>query len=540
MTDDSIPRGKAPGSPQQDQRGGTGAFLGKTPAFWRAAAGAGLAAMGMALLDVSPLAINQPGGIPAAFIALALFVAGPPRQFEERTLARVGLLALFAVLLAWPLAGAAGFVPEREAAVLSLPLWGCAAALVVLGWRFRQQDPDLLMLTFVGAGVLRTVLRWGEPEFMGGELAWWGAAIAWCLGVTLIYRRLKDHLGEERALLGGLAWFVLLLGALTVAEMRAAPPPILKADQRAALVMLKAKPLSGWGSGGVERAFAEYALRPPAEAPLAANGAFRLVGEMGMPFCALLVLLALGTFGRTITAQPWDRARFVLLGAAGLWIAGVLAMRATPLPALVLLLFLWPGVLGCPRPPDAEMENPDLVPGHAWMGWAGGLIPALAMAVLFPAAQWHYSRQAAGYDIDAASFLPGWTVPLKDRAWAIRDRSPEIAQYADPRRKLQPVVEQWVAAAPHDEYARIEEVRWAAKTLTPQQAEAVALNAHERLPWSPEIALWLVRLKLRQGKRAEALAFLEQLAIERAPLHITVQARYAQLRAEVGNKSKRR
>lgn len=499
--------------------------------FWKAAVAAGCVAGALALFDNEPLSIRRPGVLPLGLMVGALLIASPPRRFEPSSMRRVGVLGLVVLFFTWMGAGAFGMAPEHEAALLTLPAWALMAALLVVGRRFRQQDLDLLVVTLLGAGVLRGLANFDSATFRASELPWWVATFLWCVIVPLARRQLEREAEDSTILIGGVSWIVLMLGALTAQELQAMPEPLLLADRAGAIEALRAAPLTGWGSGGFERVMQEYAQRAPALGPFATQGAVRLLVELGGAACLVLVLAGLLAVAESWSRRSWEPSRLVILGTAGLWLVAALAMRRTPFVPLAILFFLWPGVVGREQVPD-DSKSPDDLPPFAWMGWTAALLFVAAVGIAFPMAEWSYQRQSPRENLGIVSPLPGWTVPDRDQAWLIRDRSADLARFTDPRTKLQPVLERWIAASPHDEEARIEWVRWATRTLPPAEAEREALEAHERLPWSPTLALWVARIKAERGGRAEAIAFLERLARERAPLPLPVQARLNELKRE--------
>ncbi|MBX3729442.1 MAG: hypothetical protein KF858_09680 [Candidatus Sumerlaeia bacterium] len=518
-------------SPVAPATRGSWRLLGRGAGFWKTAVAAGCVAGALAFFESQPLDIRRPGVLPLGLVLVALLVAGPPRRFESNSMRRVGVLGLVVLFLAWMGAGALGLAAEHEAALLTLPAWALMAGLLVVGWRFRQQDLDLLVVTLLGAGVLRGIANLDSPTFRATELPWWIAVTLWCVIVPLARRQLERQDEDSTVLIGGVSWIVLMLGTLTAQERQAIPEPLLLADRTGALEAFRAAALTGWGSGGFERVMQEYAQRAPALGPFATQGVVRLLVEIGGVACLVLALASMLAVAETWSRRAWEPSRLVLLGAAGLWVVAALAMRQTPFIPLAILFLLWPGIVGREEVPD-ESANPDDLPPFAWTGWVGAVACVAIMALAFPLAEWAYERQAPRDNLGVTSPLPGWTVPHRDQAWLIRDRSAELARFTDPRTKLKPVLENWIAASPHDEDARIEWVRWASRTLPPAQAEREALEAHERLPWSPGLALWVVRLKLERGGRADAIAFLERLARERAPLPIPVQARLNELKRE--------
>src|SRR5690606_7024797 len=124
-----------------------------------------------------------------------------------------------------------------------------------------------------------------------------------------------------------------------------------------------------------------------------------------------------------------------------------------------------------------------ILPPFAVAPWITVLILVLLPTAGFPVSKWHYNRQYKAAPLDARSILPHWAYPYQNAAWTIRSKSAEIMKFADPRDYLKPVIEEWIRLAPHNELAQIERVRWANQTLEQEAGEAIAREAHERLPW---------------------------------------------------------
>lgn len=505
--------------------------------FWRAAVAAGLAAAGFAILDAPTLSISSPGGLPLLLLAAAIALAGPPRLFEKHGMRELSIVALAAMGFAWPLIQAAGFTFEKNAALLSLPYWAFAIGALCLGWRLRQQDSDLPLICLGAFALARTGYLYFQEDFARNELLWWGASVVWVAGVLSLRPPVMLKARDSAPLIAVVAWFVLMTGTLTVQEYRNPAVEFTPRDDGAAMEAWRERPLSGWGIGGFENVMQEFATRPPGLAPFTTRGALRLVVETGLVVPICLLLAAILSLAYSVTERPWDRGRIVAMGAAGLWLIAVVALRESVLIALVPVCLLWPAALGRVSLPQV-VANEDFVPPRAWISFATGILVVLVPGIMLPLANWHYQRQGPLENIGVRSFLPHWGQQYREQSWLVRDRSQEIARGADPRTLLRPLAESWVQVDPHNVFAQFEKVRWADRALSPDEAERVALRAHRRLPWSQELAAYVVRLKVEQGKHREALDFLQQYAADHGPLDSALANRLVTLQQELRPRSR--
>ena len=496
-------------------------FLRRWPAsFWRAAAAAGLAAMALGLMDWTGPRVASPGFAPLALLALALLLSGPPRAIEQRT-GRQQLflfLAIAGVLLPGILA--LGFVAEPEAAVLTLPFWAAVPAFLVLGWRFRQQDGDLPIMTVGAMAIAGLVLSLAADA--SAAPVWWAASLIWMGGVVVLGGSMRRKLEDSPPLLAAAGWFALAVAALTIQEFGNASVPTIPDDFHAALAAWKVHPIAGWGLGSFDRVLAEYSLRDPALSPQMAKGVLRLLTETGAVAPVLVVFGLLAGFATTITTRPWDRARVIALGLAGLWVMATLSVRHAPIRELFVAALILPSAFGRVPPPE-RYESADFIPPLEWKPWTGALLLAAGFAIAWPVAQWQYDRQTPRISPDASSFLPHWTQPLRNRAWHFRTRWDEVEQFTDPAKKIKPVVEEWIAAAPHDEFAHLEALRLAARRPGDKWADDAIERAAARLPWSDSAAAWIVRVRLEQGRPDLALQYLGDLRRRRGSLSPILQ-----------------
>ena len=95
-----------------------------------------------------------------------------------------------------------------------------------------------------------------------------------------------------------------------------------------------------------------------------------------------------------------------------------------------------------------------------------------------------------------------------------------------------PVVAKWLEASPRDEMALFEWIRLTERTEGREAAEKVALEAHRRLPWEPAYPLWVVRMRVEQGRIDDAIEFLDDLCRRQTPSHSTLSSRLADLREQ--------
>ena len=253
---------------------------------------------------------------------------------------------------------------------------------------------------------------------------------------------------------------------------------------------------------------------------------------IGLPATLCLGFALVLSIAYTAGERGVDRARASALGAAVLWLIALVSIRQPIEGLLPALALLWPAALGSATVPES-VPSEDFIPSYTWLPVWSALILMLIPAVVFPAAQWHYERQAPRSTIGARSFLVNWAQPHADQAWLIRSRSGEISRSADPRVMLRRPAESWVDLEPRSHFAQFEMVRWAHSALPNQRAERIALRAHSRLPWSQEIAAFVVRIQIEDDREAEALEWLERYGAQYGPLAPVLRSRLEELQQKV-------
>lgn len=477
-------------------------FRGRGWSFCTSAAGAALGAMACGLMRWDGVEATVFRWAPGALVLLGLLLVGPPARpgplarWEQAL--RAGLMAA----LAWPLVAVA-FVPEKESAFLCGSLWVLALGAGLVGWRARQQDPDLPLVAMGLTGSYLLAGGYGGAFEASPVGLWWAGVTVWLVFGGLLTRPLRRASEGSLPLIGATGWFVLAVMLLTIQEYRSPWLHLVPADAEASWAAWRAEPWLGWGLGASDRVLLEFAQRDPETGPWTASGWHRLLIELGaLPFGALLVGVV-AVLAAAARRRHWNRARTLALGGAGLWLLAMLSTRSNPLEALPAAAFLLPGALG--NPADRDEARPP----RQWALWAAASA-LVAGAALGPwLGKRHYEAQNPEANLEARSLLPFWTRPLRERASLIKEKSPDIAARANPLDWMEPVVEDWLAAAPHDVFAHAEAIRLAWARGDPAAAERAARQAAGRLPWSDVPAAWVVRLRLEARDPAGALAFLD-------------------------------
>jgi len=496
----------------------------------------------MAVFEWSAPDIAKPGALALALLAAALLAAGPPRVVGRDRRAATGVaLAIGAALFA--ASGALGWANEKDAALLSFPLWAFPVGLGMLGATFARSGRAFALSALVAIGVCRLAGQY----FQGAtsELFWWIASFAWIGAVVFLSAAIRRSAGDSVPLVAGVLWFVLLLAVLTIQEVRNPMARLGSIDDAGAVDAVCARPFAGFGTGSFPNVMLEFSRRgletavddgtgnlvPRMAAPTFATRAIlRLAVDAGLP--ALLAGFAGLVFatGASLARGNWTRERIAALGVAGLWLGALCSMRDAWVVPLSMLCLAAPAAFG--RDPSGEGEHADRR-RYAFESWGIALAFALVAATFMPVARWRWSRENPVAN-PKVEFSPShWARPWSDKAWAIRARSAEIAKYADPRDWLEPVAEQWLRASPRSEFAWVERIRVAEKKGGPAAAEKTALAAHERLPGSATIMLWVARARAEQGRTLDAAEFLERAAADRPPAHPLVRARIVELRTQL-------
>lgn len=490
-------------------------ILGRPPSFWRAAAAAGLASGSLALQLTGRPGMDLASAAPLLLAALAVLAAGPALLLEREPWLSQVARGLLAAAFAWPVLSLFGGVAfDREAALFALPGWMLLFPLVVLSWRLRQQDPELPGYAVAGGLLLAAVLAGGPPAVPFGFWVWAVVALAWIAGVRVAHGPLVRQQQNSAAFLGGLSWFVLLVVALTVQEWAWPTKELLHWDEMAAAEAQRARLWLGWGLDGFSGAAAEFSQRDPALGDWAATAVQRLVADAGLPVLVLAVVSALAFGRRTVSGRAWPVGRTMSTGAAGLWVAALIAGRMDYGLAMWPLALLLPGVLGEPEKPS-HLPNEDWIPPRSWSWYGSAAAAAVVVAFLFPAARAHYERQQPAELMGASTFLAAWAQPHRDATWLAKKRWEDIATYTDPVSLAEEEIDAWIAIAPRDEFAHSNAVDVAVFAGDLDRALERAQAAHGLLPWSDVAAMQVLRVRLLRGELPEAEAFLLALRARR-------------------------
>lgn len=520
------------------------------PAFLRCLAAMGLGAASLAILDWSRPAIDSPGPLPLLLLASALVFTGPPRSGAASRGTALGIAALLGVAL-WGASGALGWPAEKNAALLALPLWGIAAGCATLGVVLNGTGR-----AFVLAGLCTVGAARAAADVMQGptsELVWWCACFAWIAATMLPSGTLRRSAGDSMPLVAGVLWFVLLIAALTVQEIRHPLARYGALDDSAAVDAIRSRPITGFGGGAFDGAMAGFTRRnldvpildaseqtPPAyrRPEFATRAILRLCVDIGVPAAIAAIAGLVLVFAFAVGRTRWTRERAAALGAAGFWVAALLSSRQPWIVPLALACFAVPAALGR-ADRESAVPHPAQRSRWAFQSWGIAVVLLAVPAVLFPAARAHWKKQDVLADPKAGAMLANWAVPWQEKAWAIRARSQEIAKYADPRDWLEPVVAEWLRVEPHSEMAWVEHVRLAEKRGGAAAAEKAAMQAHERLPSSAVFMLWVARARVEQGRTADAVAFLEEAVRDRQSIHPGVQSRIVELRLQMARETRK-
>ncbi len=469
------------------------------------------------------LLITSPGPLALVLLAGVLLlcrpVMGAAPWRSSHWMALGAALAGFAL----PLMGAFGLAIEAEAALLAAPRWLFVLGALLLGFALGGRSLELFAATILIVGGLRTWGAWQSGLDWASELVWWVPVAAWLAGALMLARRpSRVTLPESTALLAAVAWFLFALVAMTLQESRHPTPHFFAPDRDAALGALTSRPVLGWGLGSSKRVFLEYATRDPDLAPMAARALPRLAAEVG-----LLPLLLLAAAGLAVTVhglkhQTWSTRRLAALGVAGFFLLAVISSRGewSALLALFALAFA------------AAFAAEEDAPRGGWTPALVGAIPLATLAAVLFLAQVHYLAQDARENADARSFLPMWTLPLRNEAFLLRHRL-EVAPGGEQSvERLVALSSQWTSASPHDEYGWIELVRVRNARFGPGEAVETSREASRRLPWSNALAAWHRRLLVENDRHKEAIQFLEALRVRRGTLPPALAGRLLELKIQ--------
>ncbi len=503
----------------------------RSKTFYRCLAAVGMTCAAFGLFDPTPLAIDRPGAIPLLLLFGALLVMGPPRRLDILSKPASWFLALLCMGLVWPLIMAWGLTPEKEAALLSLPNWLFVLGAGVLGWSLRQQTKPFAIVVLIGIAVLRLLASYQTTATQ--EIPWWIVTGIWTTVIVIGSQTVSEKIAESPPLLAGIGWFVLLVCTLTFQEYHLPQAFLASADDSAALNAWLVHPLGGWGSGSIDRVLLEFTERHPRLASFRPRVILQLLSEIGVLSMLAMIVGGIGHFFSTVQRRPWKKRRLIALGTAGFWIAALLTAREETMLIVAVLAFILPSALGQREiAGNGNKMGTETLPPFAWEWWTATVCALLMTALIFPITRIHFQRQNPDENLATKALLAHWSIPYREQSWLIRRRSGEIAQYSDPVRKLEPVVEAWLDCAPHDERALVDAVRLNEKKSL-AEGERMALEAHRRNPWSPIFQLWVVRLKVEQGKRGEAIHFLDDVNRAYGPIEPAVQNRLNEMQIKM-------
>jgi len=474
------------------------------------------------------LSIYSPGPVPLLILAAVLLAVRPDFSWKNCSpLARWGIVALGIALLL-PLAGIAGLVPQKEAALLSAPRWAFLIGVLVLGVAMRASPPAVVCCTFVAIAALRIWGAWQSGLDWTTEATWWIPCMVWLAGVAVVLRATNGkRLSDSAPLMAAVTWFVLVLVTMTIQESRHPTPHFFAKDRGAMIAALAEEPILGWGWGGAERVFQETARRNPAEDALAARAALRYVVEAGLLSALLLVLGGSLVLIGQLQNDSWTMGRIITLGIAGFLLMAVISSRGDWSAQLALFAFAFAATFA----PNADQHPVERL---RWIPSLVGALPAAVIALLFISARMHYESQQPRETLGATSILPTWTQPLRDQAFLVRDRPEQAIQHGDQSEQLEALASRWIDASPHDEFGWVEYVRVMHIAHGPDRSLPAVREATRRLPWSDPLAAWHRRILSEENRLAEALEFLEQLRERRGgSLPPALHARMAQLRHQL-------
>ncbi|MDX2175877.1 MAG: hypothetical protein SF028_05345 [Candidatus Sumerlaeia bacterium] len=289
--------------------------------------------------------------------ASALFVLGIAPMLTRRTVAaRLLAVVVCASLLegvlglgSYALRGAerargALFNPNHHAAlaVMGIPL----ALAVCAQWHRRSTSnapgPPVLALA---ALILAALVGWLAAFSRSSLVLGGGVLIAWALRERALWQRGRGAGAPQgsHAALAAAALLLLLTGAASLADRYASRFRELEGIERidrvdmwfATLRGLRATNYGGMGIGGAEHALNRFATVPTATtAVFTHNDWVQWLGELGVPVCALLALLALRWFAAWIEARRdwsvrWSIREQMIRRAAAAGCAITLAHAAT-------------------------------------------------------------------------------------------------------------------------------------------------------------------------------------------------------------------
>jgi hypothetical protein len=469
------------------------------------------------------LLITSPGPLALALLAGVLLLCRPVMGSGPWRRSHWIALGAAVVGFALPLVGAFGVAIEAEAALLAAPRWLFVLGAMLLGFAMGRRSLEVFAATILIVGGLRTWGAWQSGLDWTSELVWWVPVTAWLAGAVLLARRpSRVTLPESTALLAAVAWFLFALVAMTLQESRHPTPHFFAPDRDAALGAMTSQPILGWGLGSSERVFLEYAVRDPDLAPMAVRALLRLATEVGLLSLVLLAMAGLVLLVHGLKRQTWSTRRLAALGVAGFFLLAVISSRGewSALLALFALTFA------------SAFASEEEAPHPSWTLALVGAVPLATVAGILFIAQIHYLGQNPRENAEARSFLPMWTLPLRNEAFLLRQRL-EITPGDEPSvERLVELASQWTAVSPHDEYGWIERVRVLYARLGPKEAVETSREASRRLPWSNALAAWHRRLLVENDRQREAIQFLEELRVRRGTLPPALAGRLLELRIQ--------
>jgi hypothetical protein len=478
----------------------------------------GLVAGAFALLWEAKLWIQYPGPVPLAMIAIAVAVLQPQLGWKQQPQGVRVALGLLGAGLLLPLAGLIGLAREPDAALLASPYWFFVIGALALGFGHRGRPLPVVVMTFVAIAALRIWGAWQSGFDVADEATWWVPMSLWVVAVTVSDRfAAKGLLPESAPLLAAISWFVLVLVTMTIQESRHPTPQFFANDREATLTAIAEAPVVGWGLGSAQRVFLETATRDPNDAPLTARAVLRLASDVGLLPLLLIAVGALMLVGRALRDPQWDSARIILLGAAGFFLVAMISSRSEWPVFLALLGFSFMAAFA-PRVKSTTVER------RSYLATLAIIAPMILLAAALAVARIHHNMQKSHINPEAWTFLPTWSLPLRDKSLALRSRQPTDVE------SLEQVARRWTRVTPHEERAWIELIRVVHFVHGAAEAEPIAREATERLPWSDTVAAWRRRILVELDKHDEALQFLESLRERRGSLPPALRGRLLELR----------
>lgn len=449
------------------------------------------------------------------FIALAGFCLSlkPARPMPRPTIILLSVPVLLTLLFS-----ILGLHSEKESAFAALPYLFALVTVFFCAQRIEQKNLPLILfcifllssLSFVSIGHRETAL-------------WFVGAFVWLLGVQ-IFKKYKLF-SSSNTLRWGTFFFVLLVVSIKILDsFIASSITYHSADTDAAFELFFQSPLLGVGLGGADSAFLSFSERAPELGLFAPLSVFRLLTEVGV--ISILILLS-GLYHFVISGLNQLLAKKINSLQANVYIIIVILIYALlnshepPYSFILFIIFLIPLSTTSSESTISSVHKKGIILTS---------IILLLITLYFPFTIALWKRNQPPEPLTKPPFIyTYWSKPHQDRSWWIREKSPELIKFTDPRFYLKESTEDWLWRTPHNELALVEWVRVQHRSLPIEQVEPITLEAYQKNPWYDPLALWHVRVLTEQNKIREAHSFLTAHVKRQATINPVLLNRLSEL-----------